>query len=235
MIIHIIIRSEMSEPYKVFLAEDEIVDRKDIRDNINWSAAGFEFCGEASDGELALPLIQSARPDVLITDIKMPFMDGLQFIRVIRKTMPDIKIIILSKHGEFNYVQEAIRLGITEYLLKPITPEKLTAVLHRVAAQLDEDRQARKNLQGLKNQVEDSLVILREKLLLKVVLGNIPPAEIVEKAPRLKSDSLPRPNRFLVVKAELYMGAIDQISVANLEYIEELISRVAQDPTSTIS
>ncbi len=225
----------MAAPYKLFLAEDEIVVRKGIRDNIDWSAAGFEFCGEASDGEIALPLIQSTRPDVLITDIKMPFMDGLQLIRIIRETMPGIKILILSGHDEFYYAQEAIKLGITEYLLKPITPEKLMAVLHRVAAQLDEDRQAREKLQGLKNQVEDSLVTLREKLLLKVVLGSISPTEIVEKAHQLKLDILAQAYQVMVVKAEIYMGAINQISVSELEYIEALISRVTQDHTSIIS
>ncbi len=225
----------MAAPYKIFLAEDETVVRKGVRDNINWSAAGFEFCGEASDGEIALPLIQSIRPDVVITDIKMPFMDGLQLSRIIRETMPEIKVIILSGHDEFHYAQEAIKLGITEYLLKPITPENLMAVLHRVAAQLAEDRQARENLQGLRNQVEDSLATLREKFLLKVVLGNIAPTEIVEKAHQLKLEILARAYQVMVVKAELYMGAINQISVADLEYIEALISRVTQDHTSIIS
>ena len=139
----------MTAPYKLFLVEDEIVVRKGIRDNIDWAAAGFEFCGEASDGEIALPLIQSAQPDVVITDIQMPFMDGLQLSRIIRETMPEIKVIILSGHDEFQYAQQAIKLGITEYLLKPITPEQLMVVLQRLASQLAEERQARENLQGL--------------------------------------------------------------------------------------
>lgn len=225
----------MAAPYKLFLVEDEIVVRKGIRDNIDWSAAGFEFCGEASDGEIALPLIQSIRPDVLITDIQMPFMDGLQLSRIVRESMPEIKVIILSGHDEFHYAQQAIKLGVAEYLLKPITPEQLMAVLQRLAAQLAEDRQARENLQDLKDQVEDSLVTLREKFLLKVVLGNIPPTEIIEKAHQLKLEILARAYQVMVVKAELYMGAINQISVADLEYIEALISRVTQDHTSIIS
>lgn len=222
-------------PYKLFLAEDELAIRNSLRNEINWPEAGFEFCGESENGEVALPLIQSAQPDVLITDIKEPFIGGLQLLRAIRQTQPDIKIIILSRHGEFDYVQEAIRLGITEYLLKPITPEKLTAVLHRVAAQLDEERQARESLQDLKNLPEDSLAILREKFLLKVVLGDIPPDEIVEKGHRLKLDLLARAYQVMVVKAELAMGAINQISAAKLEYIEALISRVTQDHTHIIS
>ena len=220
-------------PYKILLVEDDIAVRKTIRENINWASAGLEFCDEVSDGEISLPLIQSVRPDVLITDIKKPFMDGLQRIRTIRRAMPDIKIIILSKHGEFSYLQEAIKLGVAEYLLKPITSQKLMAALYRVAVQLDEDYRARENLQGLKNQVEDSLTMLRGKFLLDVVLGNIPAAEIVEKAHRLKLDMLARAYQVMVVKAELYMGAINQVGPGKLQYIEELISRVTQDHTST--
>jgi len=82
-------------PYKVFLVEDEIVTREGIRDNVDWGAAGFEFCGEAPDGEIALPLLEESKPDVLITDIKMPFMDGLQLSKIVRKHMPWVKIIIL--------------------------------------------------------------------------------------------------------------------------------------------
>ena len=107
-------------PYKVFFVEDEIVTREGIRENVDWKANGFEFCGEASDGEIALPLLQTTRPDVLITDIRMPFMDGLQLCKIIRERMPSIKIIILSGHDEFEYAQKAIELGVTEYLLKPV-------------------------------------------------------------------------------------------------------------------
>src|SRR5687767_926324 len=110
-------KGSRATPYKLFLADDEIAFRESIRDTLNWSEAGFEFCGEAANEETALLLIQSTQPDVLITDIKRPFLGGeLQLIQVVRQTLPDIKIIILSQHGEFDYVQEAIRLGITEYL-----------------------------------------------------------------------------------------------------------------------
>ena len=105
---------------KVFLVEDEIIVREGIKNNINWAAEGFAFAGEASDGELAYPLIQKARPDILITDIKMPFMDGLELSRLVRQEMPDIKIIILSGYDEFEYAKEAISIGITDYLVKQI-------------------------------------------------------------------------------------------------------------------
>ncbi|KPV50660.1 hypothetical protein SE17_25610, partial [Kouleothrix aurantiaca] len=128
-------------PYKVFLVEDEIVTREGIRDTIDWAAAGYQFCGEAPDGEMALPLIRERQPETVITDIKMPFMDGLQLCRILRETLPSTKIIILSGHDEFKYAQEAIKIGVTEYLLKPIVPHDLIAALRKVAQQLSEERQ----------------------------------------------------------------------------------------------
>ena len=127
--------------YKIFLVEDEIVTRENIRDSVDWTSAGFQFCGEAPDGELALPLIQERRPEAVITDIKMPFMDGLQLCRALKATLPDTRIIILSGHDEFKYAQEALKIGVTEYLLKPITAQDLVVSLRRVACQIDEVHQ----------------------------------------------------------------------------------------------
>jgi two-component system response regulator YesN len=106
-----LIKKKPTMTYKVFFVEDEIVTREGIRDNVDWQANGFEFCGEATDGEMALPLLRAAQPDVLITDIKMPFMDGLQLTKIVRERMPWIKVIILSGHDEFEYAQQAINLG----------------------------------------------------------------------------------------------------------------------------
>jgi len=84
--------------YKVFLVEDEIVTREGIRDTVDWEAADCQFCGEAPDGEIALPLIRERRPEIVITDIKMPFMDGLQLCKIVRERMPNTKVVILSGH-----------------------------------------------------------------------------------------------------------------------------------------
>ena len=125
---------------KVFLVEDEIVMREGIKKNIPWESEGFEFVGDASDGELAYPLIQKSKPDILITDIKMPFMDGIELSRLVKKDMPDIKIIFLTGYDEFAYAKEAISIGVAEYLLKPITSAQLIEVLHKVEASILEER-----------------------------------------------------------------------------------------------
>src|SRR5512134_502288 len=143
-------------PYKVFFVEDEAITREGIRDNVDWQASGFEFCGEASDGEMALPLLRAAQPDVLITDIKMPFMDGLQLSKIMRERMPWVKIIILSGHDEFEYAQQAIKLGVTDYLLKPITVQDLQNALQKLTVQLDQEKKEREDLRKLQEQAEEN-------------------------------------------------------------------------------
>ena len=110
---------------KVFLVEDEYVIREGIKKNIDWQAHGYEFCGEAGDGELAFPMIQEIRPDIVITDIRMPFMDGLALSRLIKKEFPETEIIILSGYEEFEYAKEGIKIGVAQYLLKPISGDAL--------------------------------------------------------------------------------------------------------------
>lgn len=127
---------------KLFLVEDEIVMRDGIKKHIDWEKEGIEFVGEASDGELALPMILETKPDILLTDIKMPFMDGLQLSEMIRKELPDTRIIILSGYDEFSYAQEAVRLGVTEYLLKPIAPAALLKSIKSVAEKIEEERKS---------------------------------------------------------------------------------------------
>lgn len=86
---------------KVFLVEDEYVIREGIKKNIDWQAHGYEFCGEAGDGELAFPMIQEIRPDIVITDIRMPFMDGIELMHKIKEKYPYIKLVIISGYDDF--------------------------------------------------------------------------------------------------------------------------------------
>ena len=189
-------------PYKVFLVEDEIVTREGIRDNVDWRACGFEFCGDAADGEMALPLLRSAKPDALITDIKMPFMDGLQLSKIVRERMPSVKIIILSGHDEFEYAQEAINLGVTDYLLKPVTVQKLHSALNKLAALLDQERKEQENLKYLQDQVEENRAALRERLLLRLILGAVTPTEAEEQGHLLGLDLIARYYLVAMVKLE---------------------------------
>ena len=96
---------------KIFLAEDEVVVRETIKRMIPWEELGFELVGEAADGEMALPLLIRQQPDLLITDIKMPFMDGLTLARLAKKEIPGLKVVILSGYDDFNYTKQAVVSG----------------------------------------------------------------------------------------------------------------------------
>ena len=110
---------------KVFLVEDEMIIRNGVKRSIDWETEGYEFVGEASDGELAYPLILKEKPDILITDIRMPFMDGLELSRLVKAELPNIKILILSGYDEFSYAVEMMKHGVRDYILKPIKRETI--------------------------------------------------------------------------------------------------------------
>lgn len=189
--------------YKVFFVEDEVITREGIRDNVDWQANGFEFCGEATDGEMALPLLRTAQPDVLITDIKMPFMDGLQLSKIMRERMPWVKIIILSGHDEFEYARQAIKLGVTDYLLKPITVQNLQTALQKLTVQLDQERKERENLRQLQEQAEENRATLRERLLFKLIVGAVSPTEAIENGQTLGLNLIARYYLVTILKIEL--------------------------------
>lgn len=213
--------------YKVFFVEDEAVTREGIRDNVDWQASGFEFCGEAADGEMALPLLRATRPDVLLTDIKMPFMDGLQLSKLVRERMPWVKIVILSGHDEFDYAREAINLGVADYLLKPVTVQKLQDTLQKLAGQLDREKREKENLHRLQEQVEENQAALRERLLLKLVVGAISPAEVIEKGQGLGLDLVAR--HYLVVILKIELGdRSEQFDFDEYQRVQQAIADLVQ-------
>ena len=210
----------------MFLVEDEIVTREGIRDNVDWNAAGFEFCGEASDGEMALQLIQETKPDVLITDIKMPFMDGLQLSRLVREHMPWMKVIILSGHDEFNYAQSAVKLGVTEYLLKPISSQELHTVMLRVAKDLDQAYQENQKLKEMQHKLEDSLILSREKFLLDLVMGVYSSTEAIEQSQQLGINIIAQYYMVALVRIEL-CDPSQPFDYHQYRFVEEIVSEFA--------
>jgi two-component system response regulator YesN len=169
-----------SARYSVFLVEDEVVAREGIRDNVTWEACGFTFAGEASDGEAALPIIEQVRPDVLITDIRMPFMDGLQLTRLVRSRLPSTHVLVLSGYDDFAFAQTAIQLGVVEYLLKPVSAADLERALLKMKRLLDDQGAAAADRSQLQNQVQESLGLRREDLLLRVCLGDVDTFEALD-------------------------------------------------------
>lgn len=171
---------------KVFLVEDESIVREGLKNNIPWREYGYEFMGEANDGEMALPMIRKIQPDVLITDIKMPFMDGLALSRIVTQEIPGIKIIIISGYDEFEYAQQAIRVGVEQYLLKPVTRGALRKVLLELREKIENEREQKSYLETFQNEMKEYEDYARRNFLEKVFGGVLSVQQIYEEAGKLE-------------------------------------------------
>lgn len=170
---------------KVFLVEDESIVREGLRDNIPWEQYGYRFVGEASDGEMALSMIQKLKPDVLLTDIKMPFMDGLSLSRIVHQEFPDMKIIIISGYDDFEYARQAIQVGVEQYLLKPITRANLQKVLSELKVKIELEREQRNYQEKYQAESREHEQFVRTNFFIKVFEGRMPVQEIYEEAGKL--------------------------------------------------
>ncbi|MBR5402091.1 MAG: response regulator [Treponema sp.] len=171
--------------YSVFAVDDEPIVLEGIRSKIDWEGSGFNFVGEATDGEIALSMLHELKPDILITDIKMPFMDGLELAAAIKRIQPWIKIIILSGHDEFDYAKKAISIGIEEYLLKPFTPDELLESLKKAAAQIDRERKQLSDISKLREELKSTEMLKKKEFLNNLVHAAEDMTGIVEKSQEL--------------------------------------------------
>lgn len=184
--------------YSVFLVDDEPIVLEGIRSKIEWESSGFTFCGEATDGEIALSMISELKPDILITDIKMPFMDGLQLSAAIKKTQPWIKIIILSGHDEFDFAKKAISIGIEDYLLKPFTADEVLTALKKAAASIDKERTQLSDINKMKEELKSRDKLLQKEFLTSLVKGSQNMTNIMEKCGELHINLLSRYYKVLI-------------------------------------
>lgn len=170
---------------RVFLVEDESTIRSTLRDTVPWAQLGYEFVGEATDGEMALPLIGSTHPDVLITDIKMPFMDGLSLSKLVLKEFPNTKIIIISGYDDFEFARQAIEIGVEQYLLKPITKANLMKVLREVKEKIEQEQEQRNYQAQFQRDSQEYEQFARKSFMEQVVAGKLSVQQIYEDAGRL--------------------------------------------------
>lgn len=157
--------------YKVLIIDDEPIIRKGLTSIMNWGQLQCEICGEAADGVMGEELILKMKPDIVLTDIRMPKADGLTMIRRVKELSPHSKIIILTGYRDFDYAQEAIKLGAFDYLLKPTKIEELTEVIKRTVQQLDSEKKRDEEVYRFKALYEKNIPLLKEKLLYNLLYG----------------------------------------------------------------
>ncbi|WP_026674152.1 response regulator transcription factor [Alkalihalobacterium bogoriense] len=161
------------EQWKVLIADDEIIIREGIREVVSWESINLKVVDEAEDGEEALELAVQHDIDILLADLNMPIMNGLTLIKAIRKQLPNCKIIIITGHDEFRYAQEAVRLNVTDYIMKPVDPLQLTAVLEKVSLQLEKEQKQRKQMDLASKHIEKNIPLFREHFFMDWIEGRI--------------------------------------------------------------
>jgi two-component system response regulator YesN len=164
----------------VILVDDEEEVRQAIIRKLDWEAIGFQVIGYADNGEDALEIAERLRPDVVMTDIKMPFMDGLTLSKKLKQISKDIKIIVFSGFDEFEYAKEAIKLEVEEYILKPINAIELQSVFERIKEKLDMEINRKRDIDQLRKYYLESLPVMKEQLLIGLLEGRLSKKRIIE-------------------------------------------------------
>lgn len=157
--------------YKIMIVDDEAEVREAIVKKMDWNSLGFEVSADAENGLDALEKAETLDLDVILTDIKMPFMDGLELGKALQERRSPIKLIVFSGFDDFEFAKEAIKLNVMEYVLKPVNAEELSRVLLKVKGILDEERSSKRSIEALKKNYEEMLPVIRERFLTDLVRG----------------------------------------------------------------
>lgn len=210
---------------KIFLAEDEVVVRETIKRMIPWEELGFELVGEAADGEMALPLLIRQQPDLLITDIKMPFMDGLTLARLAKKEIPGLKVVILSGYDDFNYAKQAIGIGVEDYLLKPITKNALIERLSEIRSRYEHEKTQKEYYEKFQREMQAYEKNSSRDFFEALVDGSMDMMEVYKRAEKLGLDIVAEAYNVLIFTMncdEDFSGQRDEYSLWEAESLELL-------------
>ena len=215
---------------KIFLAEDEVIVRETIKRMIPWEDLGFELVGEAADGEMALPLLLRQKPDLLITDIKMPFMDGLTLAKVAKKDIPGLKVVILSGYDDFNYAKQAINIGVEDYLLKPITKNALIERLTEIRSRYEHEKTQKEYYEKFHREMQAYEKNSSRDFFEALVSGSMDMMEIYRRSEKLGLDIVAEAYNVLIFTMnceEDFSGQREGYSeweAESLELLEEFFS-----------
>lgn len=186
--------------YKVFVVDDEYRVKERLLDMAQWQDSSYIFCGEASDGEMALSLINEMKPDIVISDIEMPFMNGLELASILKATMPWIRVIFLSGYDDFEYAKEALKIGVSDYLLKPFRFEELKVVMDQVVESIENEKKYNLDIVQMKNKLESVKALKLDNFFEHLIAGRFDTRELMEEYKNFDIDILAKAYVVLDVK-----------------------------------
>jgi len=170
---------------RIMIVDDEPLERQAMRLILKSQRPEYQICGEAGNGEEAVAVARIVHPEVILLDIKMPGLNGMEVARLLRPELPDTKMVIISAFSEFEYAKKAVVLGISDYLLKPVDTEELVTLLDRLAGEIAQERDSREETERLRATLQDVMPLIRVGFVMDVINGSLTQEEEVATRARL--------------------------------------------------
>ncbi|WP_020620528.1 response regulator transcription factor [Paenibacillus daejeonensis] len=155
--------------YKLIIVDDEYSTRNGLKLCINWFEYGIEVVGEAENGNKGTELANRIRPDIVLTDVKMPSMDGIEMVNRLKNELPDTKFVFISGYDDIGFLKSAMKMDAVDYILKPVNLEELKAVIQKIMAMTKQEESRRDMLQQMNARLNQSIPLLREKFLIQLI------------------------------------------------------------------
>lgn len=166
---------------KLVIVDDEPSVLNGLSTYVDWSSLGIQLLGTADDGDTGLALIQELQPDIVLTDVQMPSMDGIQMAAEVKALLPAVKIVFISGHNDADYLKSALQMHAVDYIFKPVSRKELLTVMNKVTAALDEEKHERDRVKEMQVKLTQSMPLLREKFLLSLISDGIRSDQMQEK------------------------------------------------------
>ncbi len=229
---------------KVLIVDDDIFVYTNLKELIQWEKEGFVLCNAALSGMEALDIIQKAEPEIVITDINMPGMNGVTLIKLIQEHYPQIKVIALSAYDDFEYVKQSLKLGAADYILKhTLTDEVLLNTLHSLKKTIQDQRQEDEAIQSLEEQIQTGKQVLRQNFIRQLIQGAIKEtADIERKLNELNLDLglqnlvvvAGEVDDYAMLKAKFTTGEIDNLMKSLADMSSEILKDSIKSVISTL-
>lgn len=213
---------------KMVVADDERVIRKGIISSIDWTSYGIEIVGKASNGQEAAQLCFSKQPDIVLLDIRMPILDGLEAAKIIKQSLPNIKIVFLTGYDDVEYLKTALKLRASDYLLKPVSADELVKTVVGLKESIIEEQKKSLETMLYKNIVEENIYVLRSSFL-KTLFAN-PEIVLDPVKERLLKISLEGPyfQVILAVVEDIFMLMESSVN-KNKEFVLNLLANLIEE------
>lgn len=219
--------------YRILIVDDEEIIRKGIINSIDWAKYDYEVVGEAVNGKDALEKALKERPDIILTDIYMPVMDGIEFSHEIKKHFPEIIIIFLTGYNEFTYAQQAIEIGVFRYITKPILQNELIQTLIDASDALEHKEMEKEHLKKLKKLLKESLPLFKERFLLNLVNSALTEKEIQNKLDYLSMDLKAQSYICVLLSIDDFTSLSQINSEADMNLMKFCIQNIAEEILTT--